>query len=97
MMIKYFDFPAFFLTLLPETALLNIKYSSKSYWGIPLQHVHGKCSDGVGHPYIHLVDDAVRRVGFFRQIEWSKLEFEEDKVNNRPAADPNNSPYISFK
>lgn len=76
MMLDHFKYPGFYITLLPETAFLNIKGIKKSYQRIPLQHVHGNCRDGAGHPYIHIVDDAERRVMHFKQIEWTKLYFE---------------------
>jgi len=78
MMMDYFQKPEFYITLLRETAFLNIKYSKNSYHQIPLQHTHGKCWNGVGHPYIHITDDSVHRVRFFKQIEWGNIEFEKE-------------------
>ena len=85
LMMKHFGYPDFFITLLQDTATLNIKcnYSKKpSYQIIPLQHTKGHCSAGVGHPHIHvLTDKGSSGVSRFQQLEWDTFEFEEDKIN----------------
>lgn len=78
MMLSQFEMPDFYLTFLPETLLLNIKISEKHYQRIPLQNVHGKCSEAVGHSFIHIIDgSAAKWLREFKQINWTELEFED--------------------
>lgn len=82
MMLEYFEYPEFYVSLLPDTAILNVKSWKKRYQQIPLKHVGGLCYDGHGHSHIHIVEKTSRSVSHLRQIKWDKLEFEEDEKND---------------
>jgi len=96
-MIKHYGNPSFFLTLMPETAFLNIKHSHARYMRIPLRHVHVNYP-AVGHPCIQIMRNAVSSVHLFKEIEWQKLIFEEDAEETlEPWGLGNVSPYLVFK
>lgn len=78
MMLNHFNYPSFFISLLPETLRLNVKAQANTYRGVPLQNVSAKCCDGTGHSHIHIVSEKISRIWLFEQIEWSKLEFENE-------------------
>ena len=104
MMVKHFEYPDFFITLLPTTALLNIKTKSSKkveYQRVPLKHTSGRCYDGVGYSYIHVVEDKGNvGVSLYKQIKWDTFEFEEDESDSPwHASDRDNyiDRYIDFK
>ena len=104
MMMKHFEYPDFFITLLPTTALLNIKTKSLKkveYQRVLLKHTSGRCYDGVGYSFIHVVEDKGNiGVSLYKQIKWDTFEFEEDEYDSPwLASDRDNyiERYIDFK
>lgn len=100
MMIKHFDYPDFFVSLLPTSVMLNLKIKSSkkiTYQKVPLKHTNGRCNDGVGYSYIHVYDDKGNRgVSRYKQLKWDTFEFEEDEFNS-PWLNSDFSRYIDFK
>ncbi|MFZ4857981.1 MAG: hypothetical protein ACOYL3_16450 [Desulfuromonadaceae bacterium] len=104
MMMKHFDYPDFFITLLPTTALLNIKTKSSKkveYQRVLLKHTSGQCNHGVGYSFIHVVEDRGNiGISLYKQIKWDTFEFEEDEFDSPwNAFDQDNyiERYIDFK
>lgn len=77
MMLEYFKYPDFYISLLHENVFFNFKISSKSYKKISMQNINANCNDGFGHSNIKILNDSKYRISSFSQIDWNKLEFEE--------------------
>ena len=87
LVLQQYDYPDFFITLLPDTAILNIRTNSTnkiSYQRIQLRHTEGRCNYDVGYSYIHVYDDkGIRGLSYYRQLDWPNIIFKVNEVDSQ--------------